>query len=182
MSNTAYSVQDEGFTPGPYFNAGVPQAQQFFGNYPALDAASSQGYGQLPLGQYNPTIQNAPERDVNHQHRQVTGVPYGWQANDLSSQPLYHDMNLMAGNASDFQTSYAADAVPMMPPPLDPALYHSSMYSNTQTLSQEQMPLSAFAPALYDFARQQQAFEQMNHRPLSMVQPYGILQPHIAGM
>jgi len=78
--------------------------------------------------------------------------------------------------------SYQDSTTPSTQLSLDPTFVNPSVYSDSQSFSQDQTPLSAMNPSPHDFSYQQYSLDPTQPRPAFMSQPYGVLQADIVGM
>ena len=174
-----YPAHDEAFGSA-YFNTPLQHGQQFLGGYSAVDPSGALPYQQMHSGHYAQNTQMAPPVAV-HQLNSGTGQYYGWQANQNPSAPLFHSVDTSGRVAPIFQIPYQEQASSSQLS-LDPTFGNPSMYSESQTYSQDQTPLSAMNPSPHEFPEQRHFFEPIHHRPAFMTQPYGVLQADIEGM
>lgn len=174
-----YPAHDDTFNSA-YFITPLQHGQQFLGAYPAVDPSGALPYQQMHSSHYAQNTQMPPPAAV-HQLNSGTGPYYGWQANQIPSQQLYHNVDTARTGAPIFQMPYQEQPSSSQLS-LDPTFVTPSIYSESQSLSQDQTPLSAMNPSPHDFPEQRHFFEPSYHRPAFISQPYGVLQADIEGM
>lgn len=178
-SGRSYSAHDDPFNAS-YFNNPPQPGQPFLGPYSTIDPTGALPYQSINSAHYAQNTQMAPPGAI-HQSNSAAGQYYAWQANQMQSTPLYHSMDTTARVAPMFQMPYH-DSTSSNQLSLDPTYVSSSIYSEAQSFSHDQTPLSAINPSPHEFSDQRHFFDPTQHRPAFMPQPYGVLQADIVGM